>query len=224
MLAGRARRPSFGAGAERSRGPRARRREGAPPDGLAGVLGLEHRGVAGFLEDLAHQPVDAGEAQLDDDRSVASLLHHPARLARPARPLGETHTRAARRLHLARAQPAVDLRRGVDLRPRLERLLGDRRALDPVQAEVAHAVALGVERRDVPALAPVRQRIGLDPAQRRARPRSPCSTRARRSSARRSRRRPGAPRPSHRRRRARPAGPAPSGPRRAPRRSSRARR
>ena len=93
--------------------------------GLARVLGLEHGGVAGFLEDLAHEPVDAGEAQLDDDRAVAALLHDAPRLARPARALGgDEHPCRARGLDLAGAQPAVDLRGRVDLGAGLEALLG----------------------------------------------------------------------------------------------------
>src|ERR1039458_9217259 len=129
------------------------------------VRRLEHRGVTGFLQDLAHQPVCAREAQLDYDRAVAALLHDPPCLPRPARALGkDQYPRRARGLHLAGAQPAIDLRRRIDLRPWLEALLGHVHTLDPVQTEVTHRVALGIKRRDVPALAPVRQRVGLDPA------------------------------------------------------------
>ena len=113
-----ARRAAYDSGRRRTRLPQARHR-GA--DRLARVLGLQHRSVARFLEDLAHEPVDAGEAQLDDDRAVAALLNHAPRLARPARALGgDPHACAARRRHLAGAQPAVDLRRRVHLRARLE--------------------------------------------------------------------------------------------------------
>ena len=53
-------------GAATAPAPSARRRG----DGRARVLGLEHDGVAGLLEHLAHEPVDAGEAELDDHRAV----------------------------------------------------------------------------------------------------------------------------------------------------------
>ena len=46
-------------------------RLGRGADRLARVLGLEHDRVAGLLEHLAHEPVDAGEAELDDHRAVA---------------------------------------------------------------------------------------------------------------------------------------------------------
>jgi len=66
------------------------------------VFGLEHGGVAGFLEDLPHQPVYAGEAQLDDDRAVAPLLDDRlASRAQRARS-GETHTRALREASTSR--------------------------------------------------------------------------------------------------------------------------
>src|ERR1039458_1599571 len=96
-----------------------------PPDRdthrLARAGGLQHSRVAGFLEDLAHEPVHAGEAQLDDDRAVGALSHDAAGPARPARPPGgDPYARAARGLHLAGAQPAVDLGGGIDLGTRLE--------------------------------------------------------------------------------------------------------
>ena len=78
-------------------------------DGLARVLGLEHRGVARFPEDLPHEPVDAGEAQLDHDRSVArSSTTRRASRAQRARS-GETHTRALREACTSpvRSQPST---------------------------------------------------------------------------------------------------------------------
>src|SRR5438105_7379190 len=79
-------------------------------DGVARVLRREHGGVARFLEDLAHEPVEAREAELDHDGAVAALVHHAPHLARPPRSLGgDPHAGAARGLDLARAQPAVDL-------------------------------------------------------------------------------------------------------------------
>src|SRR5205085_3163121 len=111
---------------------RLRRREvgGGGPNRLAGVLGLQHGGVAGLLEDLAHEPGDAGEAQLDDQRAVLQLLDDRALLARPARAFGrDPQARAARGGHLAGARPAVDVGGGVDLGARLEVLVRDSRRL-----------------------------------------------------------------------------------------------
>src|SRR3954465_5160422 len=45
------------------------------PYGVARRGRLEPRGVAGLLEHLAHEPVLAGEAQLDDQRAVLEVLH-----------------------------------------------------------------------------------------------------------------------------------------------------
>src|SRR3954452_5556174 len=56
-------------------------------DGLARVVGLEHGGVAGLLEDLAGQEVAALVAVLDDHRPVGELLRDAVLLARPARAL-----------------------------------------------------------------------------------------------------------------------------------------
>ena len=53
----------------------------------AGVARLEHGGVARLLEDLADEPFDTGEAQLDGDRPVVPLADDLALLARPARAL-----------------------------------------------------------------------------------------------------------------------------------------
>src|SRR6476619_3840946 len=109
----------------------------------AGIVGLEHGGVSGFPEDLAHEPLHSGEAELHHDGAIASLLDHAPRLARPAGTLRRhPHARAARGLHLARAQPAVDLGGRVHLGSRAELLLRDGRALDAVESEVAYAVAL----------------------------------------------------------------------------------
>ena len=84
-------------------------------------LGLEHDRVAGLLERLAHEPVDAGEAELDDHRAVLELGDDVALLARPARALGrDPHPSAARGGHLAGPRPAVDVGRRVDVGPRLE--------------------------------------------------------------------------------------------------------
>src|SRR4051794_32748444 len=52
--------------------------------GAAGILGLEHDGVPRLLERLAHQPVDAGEAELDDHGAVLKLIDDMALLARPS--------------------------------------------------------------------------------------------------------------------------------------------
>ncbi len=150
---------------------------------------------------------------------------HASGLARPARALGrDPHARAARRRHLAGAQPAVDLGRGIDLGARLELLVGDVHALDAVEAEVAHAVALGVEAGDVPALASVGQRVRLDPARRELVLVLLVVVELDHAAAARSPWRPCARRRSRRPRWPPPAGPAPSGPRRARRRSSCARR
>src|SRR5207248_3295425 len=50
-----------------------------------GVLGLEHDRVACLLEDFAHEPIDAGEPELDDYRAVVEIGDHGPLLARPAR-------------------------------------------------------------------------------------------------------------------------------------------
>src|SRR5207247_135812 len=82
------------------------------------------------------------------------------RLPCPASALGgHPHARAARGLDLAGAKPAVYLGRRVDLGSGAKRLLGDRRALDALETEVAHAVALRVEGGHVPSLATVGERI-----------------------------------------------------------------
>src|SRR5579863_637655 len=130
---------------------------------LAGVGRLEHRRVAGLLENLAHQPVDTGEAQLNGDRAVIEAPYDASLLARPAGPLwGDPDARDPRRADLAGPRPAVDVSRRVDLRARLEALLGGLGATHAVEAEMADVLALGIVGRDIPALAAVDQRVGLD--------------------------------------------------------------
>src|SRR3954465_7788197 len=94
-------------------------------DRLARVLGLEDRGVARLLEDLAHEVVGAREAVLDDHRTVGELLGDALLLARPARAVRrDPHPRDAGRLDLAGPRPAVDVSRGVDLGAPGEALVG----------------------------------------------------------------------------------------------------
>src|SRR4051794_10644759 len=50
----------------------------------AGVVGLEHDGVAGLLQDLARQPVLARVVKVHDHRAVRELLEHAPVLAGPA--------------------------------------------------------------------------------------------------------------------------------------------
>ena len=129
-----------GGGLSGKRARRRRERLGGGADRRARVLGLEHDRVAGLLEHLAHEPVDAGEAELDDHRAVVELGDHGPLLARPPRALGrDPDARAARGGDLAGPRPAVDVGRRIHVRARLEVLVGDRRRLDPVQAEVADA-------------------------------------------------------------------------------------
>src|SRR5204863_6619247 len=99
---------------------------------------------------------------LDDHGAVLELLGDAVLLARPPRALGrDPHPRDARGLDLARPRPALDGRLEVDLLARRERVAGHARVADAVQPEVAQGVALGVERRDVPALAAVDELVGL---------------------------------------------------------------
>src|SRR3954454_19360448 len=53
-------------------------------DRLARVLGGEPGAAAPLLEPLAHEPVHAGEAELDDDGAVGQLGHDVALLRGPA--------------------------------------------------------------------------------------------------------------------------------------------
>ena len=54
--------------------PRGSQLFGRVEDGLACILGLQHHGVAGLLEDLAAEVVVAGVGELDDHRAVLQLL------------------------------------------------------------------------------------------------------------------------------------------------------
>src|SRR4051794_34555709 len=66
----------------RSSADRVEPRHGRPYR-LARVVGLQHRGVAGLLEDLARQEVVTLVAVVDDDRAVGELLGDAVLLARP---------------------------------------------------------------------------------------------------------------------------------------------
>src|ERR1700722_6172184 len=91
--------------------------------GVTRVLRLKDCSIAGFLEDLTHEPVDPRKAQLDDYRSVPPLLHNSACLACPARSLRrDPHACSRGRRHLAGAQPAVDLASRINLGAWLELL------------------------------------------------------------------------------------------------------
>ena len=148
----------IGAAARRSPRPPAR-------TAVAGVLGLEHGGVAGLLEDLAHEPVDAREAQLDDDRAVRQLLD---RRCAPRAPSGRARARSTR---ARRARPATSPVRGQPSTSAagstsgrgVKRSSVTSARLIAVQPEVARRrLARGVVGGDVPALAAVDQRVGLD--------------------------------------------------------------
>src|SRR5204863_4923366 len=136
-------------------------------DRLAGILGLDDRGVAGLLEHLAYEVVRARERELDDDGAVGELLRHRALLARPAGAVGgDPHARDPRGLDLAGARPALEVGARLDLRARRV-LLGQHLGLaDAVQPEVADRLLGRVVRGDVPALAAVDQVVGLDRARR----------------------------------------------------------
>ena len=139
---------------------------GALEHGLAGVVGLQHGRVAGLAQDLAHQPLDAGERQLGDQRAVLQLLDDRAPLALPAGALGgDPDARDPRRRHRAGDAASPRGRRSGRSRAgaRSSRL-EIRTSLDPVEAEVARVVALEVVAEQVPALAPVHQRVRLDRA------------------------------------------------------------
>ena len=132
-------------------------------DRLAGVLGLEHDQVAGAAQDLAHQPGRAGVGSSTTTAPSASSST-TVRSSRSQRARsGETQTRATLGgRHLAVGHPALDPGQLLDLGPRLEALLGERRLLDPVELEVADALSGQVVALDVPALAPVLEPVGLD--------------------------------------------------------------
>src|SRR3954470_2897696 len=131
--------------------------------GLARVVRLEHGRVARLGEHAAHEPVGALERDRDDDRAVGELLGHRLVLARPAGALRRVpDARDPRRRHLAGARPPLDVAERVDLAARLERVVEQRGVLDAVEAEVAQAVLVDVDRGDVPALAPVEERVRLD--------------------------------------------------------------
>src|SRR5450755_871861 len=123
----------------------------------------EHDRIAGFFEYLAHEPVDPGEAQLDDHRTVLELADHVALLPRPAGAVGgHPDLRSARRRHFAGSRPPVHVGGRIYVWSRLERLGGHAGRLDPVKPEVANAVAGRVEAGHVPALAAIDQRVGLN--------------------------------------------------------------
>ncbi len=107
----------------------------------AGVRGLEHDRVAGLLEHLADEPVDAGEAEArrPPNRPAARAITVRSSRAQRARS-GEIQTRARREAGTSpvRGQPSTSAAGSMSGRG-LERLVGDAGRLDPVQAEMAHA-------------------------------------------------------------------------------------
>ena len=102
--------------------PPSRNRPTATRTASRASAGSKHGRVTGFLEDLAHEPVNTREAQLDDDRAVGALAPRPGAARAPSGALGgDPDPRGARGLDLAGAQPAIDLGGGIDLGARLER-------------------------------------------------------------------------------------------------------
>ena len=137
-------------------------------DRLAGVLGLEHDGVAGAAEDLAHQPVGRRRraARRRRRRRRAPRPRCAPRAAQRARS-GETQTRATLR-RSATSPCAASPRPRPAPRPR-----GAARSarsetvglLDPVEPEVADAVAgRGRSSATYQPSRPFVERVGLDRA------------------------------------------------------------
>ena len=130
---------------------------------LARLLRLEHRGVAGLLEDLLGQVVEAAVGQLDNHRAVVQLLGHAAILARPARSLGrDPHAGHFRGGDLPRRGPALDV--GLDALARLVGLVEHGGGADAVEPEGARGLLGGLVGVHVPALGAVHQLVRLDGA------------------------------------------------------------
>src|SRR5215211_1426102 len=78
-------------------------------NGPASLLGLEHDGVPGLLQDLAGEPLIRGVCALEDHGAVRQLSGARMVLAHPARPLGrDPYARARARLDLTGREPAVN--------------------------------------------------------------------------------------------------------------------
>src|SRR5947209_1497892 len=91
----------LGAGADRL---------GGVAHGIAGVSGIEDHRVAGFLERLPNEPVDARETELDDQRAVLQLGDDVALLAGPSCAFGRyPHPSPAGGRNLAGPGPAIDV-------------------------------------------------------------------------------------------------------------------
>src|SRR5579875_3716443 len=134
-----------------------------PSYGCARIGGLKHGRIACLFEHLAHEPVDPRQRKLDDHRAVGQLRQHRALLARPPRPFGrDQHTCATGSGHLAGAWPAGDVGGRIDVVSRLEALVGHLGGLEAVEPKMPDRAARAVEARQVPAIAPVDQRVRLN--------------------------------------------------------------